>query len=439
VAINIVHPQQKGLLDQILDATPPVAKGAPVALRPVETTGNEQAEKKVALPPVGFDGVTSEKPERPSHALSGPPKIISRHFLPETLPARTAKLPPTHTLKSGKGSITFAHDSERKLTITALNAAGGKDGDPITKAVSYAEGARYAHAFVAALSVWENDGAAEFAASAARRATDAAVLLERAQRSAFEAAGLLRSLLPSDLVKKGAPIEASLTSAEQFGLAGVVARKVNHGPGTAMENAVALEAQVTGHSLLDGLVLNSAVRGAQNVGAAVLNHLSDGQADVSKGTQRLTGNDARVVAHVDGRDVTEGEIRELALRDSDAVEFTVDGLTNGNNSESPIEFHLQRAGDNIKWQFYGRDGEQMKLYSGDFSPTGLKGFVEGLKAQQRYDRQPLKLPNVDFVNALAEAALTTLRNESKAARVASGESGGLSYQQLMDALQAPTR
>jgi hypothetical protein len=409
------------LLEQALKATE-VAKAEKVALVDVTTLPEARADVRLA----------QDTSNKPSEALTGPSRILDprlmagefealldKPFVPtrevdplDTTPSVTqAQLPADRTLPHGHGSVSFAHDGE-KLTITGTPADGGKP-EVLTRNAPLGKAAQFATAFDAALAkkypTWDPDERAPkelwIAFADTQKAAARAVRLDEGKRSLFDAAQLLRSYCP-----KAEPLLASKTTMAQIQALAGIASAVNDGPGTPEQNLVGLELkamQASGRSMLDELIVeHDRKHGNLSELDAIL-----AQPVAKAKAPELPSDDKAVVGQLDGREVTAGEIREMAFRKAGALEFLIPGFADNHGSEHTLKIHLEKKGKDIEWSFYGVKGDRMGIQSGTLSPKGVNDFLEVIAKQPRYDMIPYEPKGKPVTATTTQDALDGLERE----------------------------
>lgn len=322
-----------------------------------------------------------------------------------------ATLPPERRLPMG--TVSYSHE-DGKLTIRGP-ARDGTKPEVVEKAMPFADAARFALAFDAALDKqYPKIGGDEpkelwVGFLDARRAAELALKLDQGKRSAFDAARVLRELLP-----KAKPIFGAKTTMEQIEVFAKMARAVMDGPGTPMENAVGLEDQALrarGSSLLLEVIKES----DQKAGRTTLldDILSQPGGGVAKRT--LPDDDAAVVATLDGKPVTAGEIREMALREQPAVDFVVPGFADSDGRAHDLKIHVEHKGAGLEWSCYAADKKtgRMRVVAGELTPRGLEQLRALVEEQGRYDAIAYKTQGERPSVQLTDTALAALERDRR--------------------------
>lgn len=412
-------PVEKGTADKGALEKSGVAK-ALEAVRFVGTQGKDTTAQQLS----------QEVQKEPSRALSQKGRIMDPRLLFQELLEKpfvpsasisndkpvweplVAKLPPERRLPVGV--VGYSHD-DGKLRIQGP-ALPGKKPEVVEKTLVFADAARYALAFDATLDKqYPRLGSDEpkelwLGFMDARRAADLALKLDSCKRSAFDAARLLRELCP-----KAKPIFGAKTTMEQIESFAGLARAVVDGPGSPMENAVRLEDQslkARGSSLLMEIIKESDKKaGRTTLLDEILSQPGGGVAKRS-----LPDDDAAVVATLDGKPVTAGEIREMALRDQPAVDFMLPGFADSDGRAHDLKIHVERKGAGFEWSFYGADKKRggMRVLSGELTPKGLEQFREAIEQQARYDAIPYKTSGERPSAQLTDVALAALDRDRQA-------------------------
>lgn len=390
------------------------------AVRFVGTQGTDETAKQLS----------QEVQKEPSRALSQKGRIMDPRLLFQELlekpfvPSSTvsddkpaweplvAKLPPERRLPMGV--VGYSHD-EGKLRIQGP-ALPGKKAEVVEVALPFADAARFALAFDAVLDKqyprFGSDEPKELwvAFLDGRRAADQALKIDGGKRSAFDAARLLRELCP-----KAKPIFGAKTTMEQIESMAGLARAVMDGPASPMENAVRLEDQALkaqGSSLLMEIIKESDKKAGRTTLLDEI--LSQPGGGVARRT--LPDDDAAVVATLDGKPVTAGEIREMALRDQPAVDFLLPGFADSDGRAHDLKVHVEKKGAGFEWSFYGADKKRggMRVISGELTAKGLEQFREAVEQQGRYDAIPYKTRGERASVQLTDVALAALDKDRQA-------------------------